>query len=222
MRLLLVEDQKDLTDDIKLGLDEAGYTVDVARDGLEGERHAMTNRYDVMVINSALPQQSGAMLVKHLREAGITTPVLMLMAHDATESRLQKSDADDYLTKPFTLGELLARLRTLNRRVPPAMRLEVGPLVADQRDRKMYWKNEELPLRPKEYELLVLLMRNHDTVVSRTALSDSVWESVFVTDDTINTTVSHLRGKLRKMRNNDQSPRIETVRGVGYRLATSA
>ena len=226
MRLLLVEDQEELARGLEIALEEAGYTVDIAYDGVEGEMRAMSTTYDLMIVDWMLPRQDGPTLVRHLREADVHCPVLMLTALNGVEYRVEGLDAgaDDYLTKPFVFDELFARLRALRRRdriqQRPSMRLKAGPLVVDRRGRKVYWKEEELTMRPKEYELLELLLRRANEAITRTVIAESVWGSAFVTDDTINTTISNVRQKLREVESETAGIKIETLRGVGYRLAT--
>lgn len=226
MRLLLVEDQEDLARSIELVLEKSGYTVDLAYDGVEGEMRAMSTTYDVLIVDWMLPRQDGPTLVRHLREAGVHCPILMLTALTDVKYRVEGLDAgaDDYLTKPFAFDELRARLRALRRRTRnqalPSMRLETGPLAVDQRGRKAYWKGAPLDMRPKEYELLELLLRRANEAITRTMIAESVWGSTFVSDDTINTTISSVRQKLREVNSEAAGIKIETLRGIGYRLTT--
>jgi DNA-binding response OmpR family regulator len=224
MRLLLVEDEPDLADVIQTALTEAGYQVDVAADGAEGERYGRSRTYDIMVIDWMLPHQDGVSLIKALREAHVKTPMLMLTAVSGEEDVVTGLDAgaDDYLTKPFSFSVLFARLRALTRRgddavSPPNLELCLGPLRVDRRAREVYWDDTEVVLRPKEYQLLERLACRPNTTVTRTELAESVWGSTFIADDTINTTVSGLRKKLQQL---DTEPElsIRTRRGVGYQL----
>jgi DNA-binding response OmpR family regulator len=228
MHLLLVEDQEDLARGLEIGLEEAGYSVDIAYDGMEGEMRALSTSYDLLLVDWMLPRQDGLTLIQHVRDAGVRCPILMLTALTDVEDRVKGLDAgaDDYLTKPFAFDELFARLRALRRRENmqkqrPSMRLRSGPLTIDRRGRKVLWKGEELDVRPKEYELLELLLRRANGVITRTVIAESVWGSTFVTDDTINTTVSSVRRRLRDVDSEAAGIVIETVRGVGYRLTTA-
>ena len=228
MHLLLVEDQEDLARGLEIGLEEAGYSVDIAYDGMEGEMRALSTSYDLLLVDWMLPRQDGLTLIQHVRDAGVRCPILMLTALTDVEDRVKGLDAgaDDYLTKPFAFDELFARLRALRRRENmqkqrPSMRLRSGPLTIDRRGRKVLWKGEELDVRPKEYELLELLLRRANEVITRTVIAESVWGSTFVTDDTINTTVSSVRRRLRDVDSEAAGIVIETVRGVGYRLKTA-
>lgn len=226
MRLLLVEDQEDFARGLEIALEEAGYTVDFAFDGIEGEMRALSTTYDLIVIDWMLPRQDGPTLVRHLRDAGVYCPILMLTALAGVEYRVEGLDAgaDDYLTKPFAFDELFARLRALRRRdrsrQRPTMRLETGPLAVDRRGRKVYWNGNALDVRPKEYALMELLLRRANEAITRTVIAESVWGTTFITDDTINTTVSSVRQKLRAVDSEAVGIKIETLRGIGYRLAT--
>ena len=228
MQLLLVEDQEDLARGLEIGLEEAGYSVDIAYDGMEGEMRALSTSYDLLIVDWMLPRQDGVALIRHVRDAGVRCPILMLTALSDVEDRVKGLDAgaDDYLTKPFAFDELFARLRALRRRENmqkqrPSMRLRSGPLTVDRRGRKVLWKGEELDVRPKEYELLELLLRRANEAITRTVIAESVWGSTFVTDDTINTTVSSVRRQLRDVDSKTAGIEIETIRGVGYRLSTA-
>lgn len=226
MHLLLVEDEVSLVRGLEMGLEEAGYTVDVAYDGVEGEARALSATYDLLVVDWMMPRQDGLTMVKRVREAGVHCPILMLTALTDVKDRVRGLDAgaDDYLTKPFSFDELFARLRALRRRDQrqqrPSMRLEAGPLVVDRRARKAFWHNDPLNLRPKEYELLELLLRRANEALTRTVIAETVWGSTFVTDDTINTTISGLRRKLRDADLETVGIALQTLRGIGYRLTT--
>jgi len=226
MHLLLVEDEESLVRGLEIGLEEAGYTVDVAYDGIEGETRALSATYDLLVVDWMMPRQDGVTMIKRVREAGVQCPILMLTALTNVEDRVKGLDAgaDDYLTKPFSFDELFARLRALRRRDQrqqrPSMRLEAGPLVVDRRARKAFWKEDALNLRPKEYDLLELLLRRANEALTRTVIAETVWGSTFVTDDTINTTISGLRRKLNDADLSAVGIALQTLRGIGYRLTT--
>lgn len=226
MHLLLVEDEEPLVRGLEIGLEEAGYTVDVAYDGVEGEARALSTTYDVLIVDWMMPRQDGLTMIRRVREAGVYCPILMLTALTDVEDRVKGLDAgaDDYLTKPFAFDELFARLRALQRRdhrqQRPSMRLEAGPLVVDRRARTAFWTQDELRLRPKEYDLLELFLRRANEAITRTVIAESVWGSTVVTDDTINTTVSGLRKKLQAIDCETAGISLQTLRGIGYRLAT--
>jgi DNA-binding response OmpR family regulator len=227
MWLLLVEDETRLAASLKRGLEEEGYTVEVAHDGAEGYLLGDTHAYDAMVVDWRLPRKDGRTLVRELREAGCRTPILMLTALSDIDHRVAGLDAgaDDYLAKPFSFEELLARLRALTRRAarPAVPRLSLGPLELDTSRRRVTLLGADLWLRPKEYAILELFMRQPGRVLTRTVLAERVWGSAsYVTDNVMDVTMSRLRQKLsdamRQVPASDEHVRIETVRGVGYSL----
>lgn len=228
MWILLIEDERRLADSLRTGLQEEGFQVDVAPDGIEGESLALLNAYDALVVDWRLPGQDGKTLVEHVRSAGRKTPIIMLTALSDVEHRVAGLDAgaDDYLPKPFKFEELLARLRAVMRRPPLAAQgeqLHLGPIELDARKRRVTYGGVQLDLRPKEFALLEDLLRHPDEVISRTVLAERVWgDAFFVSDNVIDVTVSGLRQKLSEARGaagEGPAVQIETVRGVGYRLA---
>ena len=230
MWLLLVEDDKRLAGLVRRGMEEEGYTVDVASDGEEGETLALTSAYDGLIVDWRLPGQSGRRLVERLRAAGRTFPVLMLTALGDIEHKVEGLDAgaDDYLPKPFAFEELFARLRALLRRGGAEredLTVEAGPLRINTARMEASLAETDLRLRPKEFSLLTLLARNAGAVLSRTTLAERVWGTVFTTDNVIGVTVSGLRQKLAEAQpDEDEAGKvsIQTVRGVGYRFVVGA
>lgn len=229
MWLLLIEDEERLSTSLKEGLEEEGYIVDVAADGVEGETLALDNAYDALIVDWRLPDRDGKTVIEHLRTAGRQVPILMLTALGDVEHRVAGLDAgaDDYLPKPFKFEELLARLRALLRRPPLATQeqvLRLGALELDTRRREATLGEARLDLRPKEYALLEDLLRHPDEVLSRTVIAERVWgDPFYVTDNVIDVTVSSLRQKLAEAQpalRAKRRLRIETVRGVGYRLVS--
>ena len=227
MWLLLIEDEERLSASLKEGLEEEGYIVDVAADGVEGETLALVNAYDALIVDWRLPDRDGKTVIEHLRAAGRQVPILMLTALSDLDHRVAGLDAgaDDYLSKPFKFEELLARLRALLRRPPLATQeqvLHLGELELDTKRREASLGDVRLDLRPKEYALLEDLLRHPDEVLSRTVIAERVWgDPFYVTDNVIDVTVSSLRQKLADAQHatrSKQALRIETVRGVGYRL----
>lgn len=227
MWLLLIEDEERLATSLKVGLEEEGYIVDIARDGAEGESLALANAYDMLLVDWRLPQQDGKTVIERVRVAGRKMPILMLTALGDVEHRVAGLDAgaDDYLPKPFKFEELLARLRALLRRPPLATQLDVlvlGSLELDTKRRHATLDGARLDLRPKEYALLEDFLRHPDEVVSRTIIAERVWgDAFYVTDNVIDVTISGLRQKLGEAQQDmpdHQAVHIETVRGVGYRL----
>lgn len=228
MWILVVEDDHDLADVLQTGLEEAGHVIDVATDGLEGETEALTNDYDLLVVDWMLPGLDGRTLIKRLREAGSTCPILMLTAFSDLDHKIQGLDvgADDYLTKPFSFEELYARIRALSRRAERVGQgsgdITVGPLRMDPMRHVAELQGQVLDLRAKEYALLELLARRTNAVVSRTVIAERIWGSVVGTsDDVINMTVSTLRQKFQSAARHTNGPplAIKTIRGVGYTLA---
>ena len=228
MHLLIIEDNRDVADTLQMGLTESGYRVDLAYDGHEGEALALTNDYDLLVVDWMLPGQDGLALVRRIRQAGLHVPALVLTARAEKRDQIEALDAgaDDYLSKPFSFEVLLARLRALRRRAEletePATSsvLEAGALHIDVRERSAHVDGCTVNLRTKEHALLTALARESGRLLTRTYLAEHVWGDLFVSDDVLNTTMASLRRKLHAAgADSHRSPRIETVRGVGYRLA---
>ncbi len=219
MRLLVVEDEPALADALKTGLTRRGYTVDVSRDGLEGENLARMNPYDALVLDVMLPRRDGFTICKNLREAGVVTPVLFLTAKGEVADKVAGLDGggDDYLAKPFDFDELAARLRSLMRR--PALTMEsvlsLDGLQVDPASQKVSVDGEVLALTLREYGLLEYLLRNKGTVVSRDDLLEHVWDRFF--DSFSNVVDVHMKN-LRKKLPKAYAERIATVWGKGYRL----
>jgi heavy metal response regulator len=220
MRILVVEDEKRVAAFIKRGLEEEGYTVDVAYDGAEGVQMAESASYDLLVMDVMLPKKDGLTVVKELRQAGRSTPVLMLTARDTTDDIVAGLDAgsDDYLTKPFAFAELSARVRALVRRsvMERGAELEFADLRMDPVSHQVWRGEREIDLTAKEYGLLELLMRNPNTVLSRNTIAEQVWEHTFDTfTNIIDVYVNYLRKKIDK---GFERRLIHTVRGQGYVL----
>ena len=218
MRVLVVEDERSLARFICKGLKEHGYAVDVAHDGDQGEMLALTGLYDVIVLDIMLPGQSGFEVVRKIRAADVSVPVLFLSARDGLEDKVTGLDlgADDYLGKPFAFAELLARLRALQRRAESVAPLELRcfDLVVNLAQRKIARAGKKIELTPKEFSLLECLLRRCGEVVSRTSIIDKVWDVHF---DLFHSAVDVLVSRLRKKVDEPFEERlIQTVRGVGY------
>jgi DNA-binding response OmpR family regulator len=217
MRLLVVEDERGIAGALRQGLGEQGYAVDVARDGATGREYALAASYDVILLDILLPQLDGISLLRELRRRGITTPVLLLTARDAVDDRVAGLDAgaDDYLVKPFSFSELLARIRALLRRpvLQTANRLESGGIAMDLAARTVTCNGQEVVLTPREFAVLEYLLRHPGQALSRTQIAERVWSWEFHGDSNIvDVYVGYLRRKL------GEPAAIETLRGFGYRL----
>ena len=220
MRLLVVEDEVKMAGLLKRALDEEGYAVDVTGSGEEALWLGTENPYDAIVLDLLLPDVDGFAVCRGLRERGRWTPVLMLTARDAVRDRVAGLDAgaDDYLTKPFSLAELLARLRALIRRGAterPSV-LRVGDLSLDPAARSVARDGQAIELTAKEYALLEFFMRHPGEVLTRTRLIEHVWDFAYEGDsNVVDVYVRYLRNKVDRPFGRDS---IETVRGSGYRL----
>nr|MCU0931209.1 response regulator [Serpentinimonas sp.] len=191
MRILLVEDEAKLADYVRRGLTEAGYTVDVARDGIEGKYLALDGDYQLVVLDIMLPGVDGFGVLSALRQKR-QTPVLMLTARDRVEDRVHglEAGADDYLVKPFAFSELLARIGALLRRAPgvseaDSARLSLADLELDLMSRRAWRAGQRLDLTAKEFSLLVLLTRRKGQILSRTTLAEQVWDMNFDSDTNV-------------------------------------
>jgi len=221
MQLLLVEDELEIQSFLKHSLTEAGYQVDVAADGKTAERLATEGKYDLLVVDLGLPDQDGLGLILHLRQLGVTAPVLILSARRSVDDRVRglEQGGDDYLTKPFALAELLARLRNLLKRNvagSEVTRLRVLDLELDLLRREASRGGEVLHLTPQEFTLLEYLCRNPGRVVTRSMILDKVWGMRIQPDtNVVDVHIYRLRGKVDTP---DRTPLIRTLRGVGYVL----
>jgi len=222
MRVLVVEDDAQVAAYLVKGLKEQGYNVDHAEDGKNGLFLATSEDYDAMVIDRMLPELDGLSIVRSVRAAGKTTPMLILSALGEVDARVEglRAGGDDYLTKPFAFSELLARLDALLRRArqTPAAEttLRVGDLELDQLTRSVRRGGEVIALQPREYRLLEYLMSNAGRVVTRTMLLEQVWDYYFDPQtNVIDVHISRLRGKIDK---NFDPPLLHTVRGAGYMI----
>ena len=223
MRVLLVEDEVRLAENVRRGLSAEGFVVDVVHNGTDGLFNAEVNSYDVVVLDIMLPGLNGYEVCRRMRASGVWTPVLMLTAKDGEYDQTDAFDlgADDYLTKPFSFLVLVARLRALIRRgapVRPAV-LAAGDLTLDPATRTVRRADEEITLTPREFGLLHFLMRHRGDVVSKTDILESVWDANYEGDDNVvEVYVGYLRRKIDQPFGRHA---IETIRGAGYRLAAA-
>ncbi len=222
MKILVVEDEPKTGNYLKQGLTEAGFVVDLARDGNDGLHLATTENYDMIVLDIMLPGRDGWSVLKSLRDVGDTVPVLFLTARDQVDDRVKglESGADDYLVKPFAFSELLARVRSLLRRgkaaEPEVMR--VADMELDLHRRRVTRAGKRIALTAKEFALLELLLRRHDEVLPRSLIASQVWDMNFDSDtNVIEVAVRRLRAKI----DDGFEPKlIQTIRGMGYVLET--
>jgi len=217
MRILLVEDEKNVAAFIKKGLEEEAYTVDVAEDGPEGLLMATTADFDLMVLDVMLPGMNGIELCKTLRAKGINKPILMLTAVDSVERKVEglESGADDYLVKPFAFSELLARIKALMRRATDMVsELSLNDLRVDLLARRVYRGKGEIILTQKEFSLLEYLLRNKGRVLSRTQIIENVWGYDF--SPGTNIVDVHIKSLREKVNKGFERQLIHTVRGTGY------
>jgi DNA-binding response OmpR family regulator len=220
MRILVVEDDQKLARQLQKGLAEQGHSTTLAFDGHEGLHAAHSGLFDVFVLDVMLPGIDGFSLVRRLRGAGSATPILLLTARDTAEDIVMGLDAgaDDYLTKPFSFKILVARLRALSRRkqVELSTRLQMADLVLDPATHEVNRAGLPIPLTPREFEFLELLLRNSGRVLTRNRLIEAVWGNERdVENNTVDVFIRQLRTKLEPP---GTSKLIHTIRGIGYTL----
>ena len=218
MKLLVIEDDRTVGEYVKRGLTEAGHHVDLVADGVEGLDLASDGHYDVVVLDLRLPKMDGREVLRTIRDRGNTVPVLVLTAQDAVDFKVQalRMGADDYVTKPFAMEELLARVEALSRR-PQAIAtpvLKIADLTLDTGSREVRRGGKPIELTPKEYAVLEYLMRHRGRVMSRTLITEYAWDYHFDPGTNI---VDVVITRLRKKIDHTGEPKlIHTVRGVGY------
>lgn len=220
MRILVVEDEVKIAQFIKRGLKEEGYAVDVSHDGEQGHFMLSSNDYDAIILDIMLPKVDGLELCRKLRQEGNQTPIIMLTAKDTVKDKVKGLDsgADDYLSKPFAFEELLARVRVLLRKKDGRIQtqLKVDDLVLDLLTHKVTRSGRDIDLTVKEYALLEYLMRNAGNIVTRTMISEHVWDINFDTfTNVIDVYINYLRNKVDS---GFDIKMIHTVRGKGYLL----
>lgn len=220
MRILVIEDEKKLAGFIRKGLVEQSYCVDVAHDGLRGYVLASQNDYDLIILDIVLPKQDGWTTCRKIRQDGITTPILMLTALGETDDKVKGLDsgADDYLTKPFEFAELLARVRAILRRKYSQQEtiLRINDLILDPAKHLIERDGKTIKVTAKEFALLEYLMRNHGKVMTRTQISEHVWDIDF--DRGSNVIDVYIKSLRQKVDKGFSQRLIHTVIGVGYVL----
>ena len=218
MRILVVEDERDLNLLLQKVLKRAGYTVDGCYDGEEAQLHLLGAEYDAILLDVMMPKKDGYTLIRELREQGVDTPVLFLTARDSVGDRVKGLDlgADDYLIKPFDFDELLARIRAMTRKHAGVRTnlFSAGDLVLDAQSRKVTRGGQEISLLPKEFSILEYLLRNKEKVLSREQIENRIWNYEFSGSSN---NVDGYMSRLRKKIDEGREPRlIHTVKGVGW------
>ena len=224
MRILLIEDEEKVASFIKKGLEQSAYTVDWVSTGEEGLEHAKNTDYHAILVDIMLPGKDGLQVVREIREAGSSVPILALTARDTLDDRVSGLDSgcDDYLPKPFAFDELLARMRALLRRASSRQvpRMEYGGIVVDPVTRRVTRDDIPIDLTNKEYALLEMLIRRPGQVLTRTALMESVWGYDF--DTSSNVLDVYMNFLRKKIDQKFEKKLLHTMRGVGYVLREDA
>lgn len=230
MRILIIEDEEKLAKNIKLGLEKFGFSADYVLDGESGEQRARLyrNDYDLIILDLILPKRDGLSVCKAVRAEGITVPVLVLTAKESPENKvmLLEAGADDYMVKPFSFEELVARIKALLRRPKAQLpsQIRAGDITVDQNSRKIYYHSKEIPVTLKEYAILEYFARSPGKAVSREELFSHVWDFASnAMSNTIDVHINSLRKKFNSIfraRHNgiNHENIFETIKGVGYRI----
>jgi DNA-binding response OmpR family regulator len=223
MRILLVEDERRLSNVIKKGLEEDGFAVDAAFDGEEGQFMAESEEYDLIILDVMLTKINGISVVKNIRKKGLKTPILMLTAKSAIEDKVLGLDsgADDYMTKPFSFIELRSRIQALIRRTSRDLltMLTVSDLIVDPLKHIVERNSKKITLTPKEFSILEFLLHHKDEVVTRTMITEHVWDYNFEgMSNVVDVFLANIRKKIDK---NTTKKLIHTVHGVGYKISES-
>lgn len=220
MHILVVEDDREISDFLRVSLEAECFAVDTAFDGETGSYLARTNHYDIIILDNVLPTKEGRLACKEIREAGKTTPIIMLSVKSETVTKvdLLNAGADDYMTKPFSLNELMARIRALLRR-PKELTSEIlslGDLVIDISKHSVKRGGKEIYLTRKEFVLLVYLLKNAGSAMSRGMIMENVWNMKI--DPFSNTIESHILSLRKKIDTKAKKKLIQTVPGIGYKM----
>ncbi len=221
MNVLIIEDDEELLENLKASLEKERYRVETATDGRTGLEKALSETHDLILLDIMLPNMNGLELLKEIREGGLNTPLLMLTARGDLKDKVLGLDlgADDYLAKPFSVPELLARIRALMRRDTSKNPLmQVGIITLDTVSRSVLKKNEPIPLTPKEFSILEFLFYNKGRVVSRFHLAEHVWGEDFDPFSMSNFLDVHIKNLRKKLHAPDEPSVIKTVRSIGYQL----
>ena len=225
MRVLVIEDDREAAGFLQKALKESGHSAELAADGEAGLELASEGRFDVLIVDRMMPRRDGLSVVETLRKSGDRTPVLILSALGEVDDRVKglRAGGDDYLTKPYSYSELLARIEALSRRAAPGEAVTsytVGDLVLDRLSHRVSRGSENIVLQPREFRLLEFLMKNAGQVVTRTMLLEHVWDYHFDPQtNVIDVHISRLRAKIDK---SFAAPLLHTVRGAGYMISDGA
>ena len=225
MRILIIEDQESLSKLLKKGFEKEGYAADYVLDGDAGQRRIEIHHedYDVIVLDLMLPKKGGLEVCRNIRSFGITTPVIILTAKDSEDDKVSLLDAgaDDYIIKPFSFKELLARVRAVTRRPETSLptELAVGDLTLKPAGKTAFVRDKEIKLTLTEFRLLEYLMRNHDKVLERESITTNIWDFDFDSfSNIVDVYINRLRKKIDTGRKNGM---LKTIRGVGYKISAS-
>ncbi len=219
MKILFVEDDKDIALLVHKGLTADGYTVETAEDGQEGGFLARSYDYDLIILDNSLPKKSGLTLCKEIRASGRSVPIIFLSINSETETKVAalESGADDYMTKPFSMSELRARIKAVMRRPKESRKdnnIKVGKLVLDTNKQTATLENKDVPLTRKEFSVLEYLVRNADTIMSRSSIMEHVWTAD--SDPFSNTVEAHIRNVRKKLSSVSKKEIIINMPGRGY------
>ncbi len=222
MRILIVEDQEKLAELMKKGLESKGYAADYVTDGEQGQNRIelYSQDYDLIILDLMMPIKNGFEVCKNVRQKGISIPILVLTARDSTDDKIHALDAgaDDYIIKPFSFKELLARIRALLRRPKKSLQpeLKIKNITLNTMTRKACLGGQEIKLTLKEFGLLEYLMRNSGQVMNREQIINNLWDFGF--DSFSNIVDVHIKNLRKKLNDGKKSNILETIRGVGYRI----
>ncbi len=215
MKILIIEDDKDIANFLKRGFEESNYTIEISNDGEEGEYLSILNKYDVIILDWMLPKKNGIEILNNLRQKNIFTPILMLTAKDAVEDKITglKTGCDDYLSKPFSFEELKARVTSLYRRSSQMSNIiEFSNLKVNLDTKEVLKDNSIINLSIKEYELLLLLIKNKNSYISKDTIEEMLYSNEeFLNSNVIQVTIYNLRKKIGK-------ELIKSFRGIGYKI----